>query len=62
MDIGDWDRSLCINTPGQSGDPASKFYSNLAPLWARGFYVPLLFSKGAIETATDMVIDLLPGP
>ena len=60
MDIGDWDKSLCINTPGQSGDPASKFYGNLAPLWAKGFYVPLLFSKSAVEAATDMVIDLLP--
>jgi penicillin amidase len=60
MNVGDWDRSLCINTPGQSGDPASKFYRNLAPLWAAGKYVPLLFSSSAIADATDAVIDLVP--
>lgn len=60
MDIGDWDRSLCINTPGQSGDPRSKFYANLAPLWARGAYVPLLYGETAVEAATDTVIDLVP--
>jgi penicillin G amidase len=60
MDIGAWDRSLCINTPGQSGDPHSKFYANLAPIWARGSYVPLLFSKTAVEAATEMIIDLIP--
>lgn len=60
MDVGDWDHSLCINTPGQSGVPDSKFYGNLAPQWARGSYVPLLFSKNAVEAETETVIDLVP--
>jgi penicillin amidase len=62
MDVGDWDRSLCINTPGQSGVPDSKFYGNLAPLWARGSYIPLLFSKSAVEAATETVLELEPAP
>lgn len=61
MDVGDWDKSLCINTPGQSGDPASPHYADLAALWAKGDYVPLLFSSDAVEAAADMLIELIPG-
>jgi penicillin amidase len=62
MDVGDWDRSLCINTPGQSGVPDSKFYGNLALLWATGSYVPLPFSQSAVEAATEIVLELVPAP
>jgi penicillin G amidase len=60
MDVGDWDKSLCINAPGQSGDPGSPHYADLAPLWAKGDYVPLLFSPAEIEAATETVIELNP--
>ncbi len=60
MDVGDWDKSLCINTPGQSGDPASLHYADLAALWAKGGYVPLLFSPAAVEAAAETVIELVP--
>ena len=30
LDVGDWDRSLMTNVPGESGDPTSKHYSDLA--------------------------------
>ena len=60
MDVGDWDKSLCINTPGQSGNPGSPHYADLAPVWAAGEYVPLLFSTVAVEQALDMLIELVP--
>lgn len=60
MDVGDWDKSLCINTPGQSGDPASAHYADLAAIWAKGDYVPLLFSAAAVEAAAETVIELVP--
>ena len=60
MDVGDWDKSLCINTPGQSGDPASAHYADLAALWAEGSYAPLLFSEAAVVAATETVIELVP--
>ncbi|WP_437374743.1 penicillin acylase family protein [Inquilinus limosus] len=60
MDVGDWDRSTCINTPGQSGDPRSPHYRDLAPLWARGEQVPLLYSRAAVEQAAEKRIELLP--
>ncbi len=60
LDVGAWDNSLAINTPGQSGDPASPHYRDLFPLWAQGRYVPLLFSRPAVEAAADLIIELRP--
>ncbi|WP_244470743.1 penicillin acylase family protein [Microvirga massiliensis] len=31
LDVGNWDQSVTINTPGQSGDPFSPHYRDLAP-------------------------------
>ncbi len=61
LDVGDWDASLAINTPGQSGDPASPHYGDLFPLWAEGRYVPLLWTREAVERAADLAIQLTPG-
>ena len=60
VDVGDWDASFTINSPGQSGDPASPHYRDLFPLWAREEYVPLLFSRAAIEAAAEARIRLVP--
>lgn len=60
LDVGNWDASRTINTPGQSGDPFSGHYRDLAPLWATGQYVPLLYSRGAVEAATAEAITLTP--
>jgi penicillin amidase len=61
VDVGRWDNSLAINTPGQSGDPESPHYRDLAPLWARGDYFPLLYSRPAIEKVTTARLLLRPG-
>lgn len=60
LDVGNWDASRTINTPGQSGDPFSGHYRDLAPLWATGQYVPLLYSRGAVEAAAAEAISLTP--
>ncbi len=60
VDVGNWDASRCINAPGQEGDPASPHYADLAPLWARGEYVPLLYSHDAVEAAAERRILLRP--
>ena len=49
LDVADWDRSIVTNTPGQSGQPGSRFYGNLLPLWADDQYFSLAFSKQAVE-------------
>ncbi|MFT3825284.1 MAG: penicillin acylase family protein [Chitinophagaceae bacterium] len=51
-DTGDWDNTLMINTPGQSGDPASPWYSNLFGTWAMDEYFPAYFSKTKIQQVT----------
>ncbi len=61
IDVGAWDESLCINAPGQSGVPGDPHYADLAPIWARGGHVPLLYSDAAVEAATETEITLLPG-
>jgi penicillin amidase len=60
LDVGNWDQSVTINTPGQSGDPYSPHYRDLAPLWAGGEYVPLLYSRAAVERAASELIRLRP--
>ncbi len=49
FDLADWDRGLATSTPGQSGQPGSPHYGDLLPLWARGEYFPLVFSRKAVE-------------
>lgn len=60
VDVGNWDNSRAINHPGQSGDPDSPHYRDLAPLWRNGEYFPLLYSRKAVEGATEKTITLVP--
>ncbi|GJD47460.1 Penicillin acylase 2 proenzyme [Methylobacterium crusticola] len=60
VDVGNWDASVFVNAPGQSGDPRSAHYDDLAGLWAARAAVPLLFSAAAVEAATEQVIALRP--
>lgn len=60
IDVGAWDNSRFINTPGQSGDPSSRFYRNLFVDWAEGRAMPLLFSKSAIDRHAAVILHLMP--
>jgi penicillin amidase len=51
VDTADWEKSMGTNTPGQSGNPASPFYGNLFPLWAKDQYFPVYFEGTMIEKA-----------
>lgn len=61
LDVGNWDASRAINAPGQSGDPMSAHYRDLAPLWATGEYVPLSYSREVVESNASFVLELTPG-
>jgi penicillin amidase len=61
MDVGAWDNSVCLNAPGQSGDPRSPHYRDLAPVWADHGYVPMLYSAEAVDRETVVRITLQPG-
>lgn len=60
LDLSDWDRSLAINAPGQSGDPSSRHYKDLLPLWDRGEYFPLVYSRPRINAEAESTVTLSP--
>ena len=60
IDTGDWDRSVAVNTPGQSGQPGSAHYADLVPLWNAGRYFPLIYTREAVERNTSDRLRLLP--
>ena len=60
LDIGNWDASVTVNAPGQSGDVRSPHYAALAPKWAAEEYVPMLYSRAAVDAAASVVIKLTP--
>jgi penicillin amidase len=60
LDVGNWDNSRAVNAPGQSGDPASPHYRDLVPMWLKGEYFPLLYSRPKVEAALSRRIELLP--
>jgi penicillin amidase len=60
VDVGHWDHSIAINTPGQSGDPYSPHYRDLFPIWAQNQVFPLLYTFGRIQGETEQTIRLEP--
>ncbi len=60
IDVADWDRSVATSVPGQSGQPGSPHYGDLLPLWAKGQYFPLLFSREKIEAESKERLVLEP--
>jgi penicillin amidase len=60
VDVGSWDDSVAMNSPGQSGDPSSPHYRDLFDAWARDETFPLLFSRDRIEAAAEQRIVLRP--
>jgi penicillin amidase len=59
-DTEDWDNSIGINTPGQSGDPDSPHYRDLFELWAKGGYFSVAYSRAKVESVTESVVRLVP--
>ena len=59
-DTSDWDNSVGINNPGQSGNVDSPHYRDLYPLWARGKYFPVFFSEPKVRSVTESRLELEP--
>jgi penicillin G amidase len=60
LDVGDWDNSLAMNSPGQSGDTGSSHYADLYAAWARDESIPLLYSRPRVEAVAEQRILLTP--
>jgi penicillin amidase len=59
-DTDNWDNSLALNNPGQSGDPASPHYRDLFELWSRGQYFPIFYTRSKIDSVTESRLTLQP--
>lgn len=60
MDVADWDRSVGTSAPGQSGQPGSPHFDDLAKLWAAEQYFPYSFSQAAVEKNAEATLVLSP--
>jgi len=60
FDLADWDKGVATSAPGQSGQPGSPFYSDLLPLWEKGQYFPLAYSREKVEEVTSHRLKLIP--
>ncbi|MFH8486774.1 penicillin acylase family protein [Streptomyces longisporoflavus] len=60
VDVGSWDDSVAMNSPGQSGVPGSAHYDDLFASWAADASFPLLYSRAAVERHTRRTITLRP--
>jgi penicillin amidase len=61
VDVGSWDDSLAVNSPGQSGAADSPHYADLFGIWADDDAFPLAYSRAAVESAAEQRIVLEPG-
>jgi penicillin amidase len=59
-DLADLDRSLYIQTTGQSGNPLSPFYRSFAGRWAKGDYIEIATKREAIAKAARGTWRLTP--
>ncbi len=60
IDLADPDRSVASNAPGQSAQPGSPFYGNLADNLGNGQYFPLLYTREAVEEHAAHRLTLRP--
>jgi acyl-homoserine lactone acylase PvdQ len=61
LETQDWNRSLGMLVPGQSGHPMSANYADNIEGWLKGEYHTMLFDRAAIlkETDATLVIELV---
>jgi penicillin amidase len=62
IDLADFDGGKWVLAGGQSGNPFSRHYGDLFPLWQAGEGIPIAWSSEAVETGTvdTLLLDPLP--
>ena len=60
VDLSDLDASRFVTTTGQSGQPASAHYHDMLDRWARVEYLPMRFTREAVDGATRSRLVLEP--
>jgi penicillin amidase len=60
VDVGDWEKTLGINTPGQSGNPNDPHYRDLFPLWATDRFFVVPYPRDRVKAAGGTSVVLIP--
>jgi penicillin amidase len=60
LDTENWDNSVGMNNPGQSGDVNNPHYRDLNALWGKGKYFPIFYSRDKINSVAENVTLLEP--
>jgi len=60
MDVDDWDRSVAINSTGQSESLFHAHRADLIPMWQNLKYHPLLYTRKAVDAESTSVLKLVP--
>jgi penicillin amidase len=60
VDLADLDRSVGVNTLGQSGHPTSPHFRDQFPLWLAGRHHPMPFTRPAVDAAARSTLRLVP--
>jgi penicillin amidase len=55
-DLSNWDNSRFVTYTGQSGNPISPHYRDMAERWRRGEYVPMSFSPETCMRGEELVL------
>lgn len=58
LDPSNWDRSVVTSAPGQSGQPLSPHFDDLAKLWGNEQYFPLSFTRSAVSRNAEATLRL----
>lgn len=62
IDLADFDRSLFLVVPGQSGNQAGRHRDDLTRLWLQGEYQPMAWSRPEVEEVAETRLVLEPAP
>jgi penicillin amidase len=60
VDVGDWEKTLGINTPGQSGNPDDPHYRDLFQLWATDRFFAVPYARDRVKAASGASVVLIP--
>jgi penicillin amidase len=60
LDVGARDSSVMVDSPSESGVSGNPHYSDLMPLWNQGQYIPILYSRAAVEKHVSQRLVLDP--
>lgn len=60
VDLSDFSKSIAVNSTGQSGHPYSPNYADQLPLWIKGEYRSILWTREQVEAGAKFRLTLKP--